>query len=108
MLMNKKFIDVEEACKILREKLDHNFARCVTVESILRAHVPAADVAEVKHGWWKEVIYFDVNAEGSCSECRSRMTLKTHEDSWGVKHIDSLYCQRCGAKMDKKGVMMLD
>lgn len=44
---------------------------------------PAADVAEVKHGWWLQ--------NGMCSECL--VIPKTSHKS---------YCPNCGTKMDGK------
>lgn len=47
--------------------------------------VPAADVAEVRHGWW---IYHDDDGVFTCSECGN------------AESNDSYYCRLCGAKMD--------
>lgn len=53
------------------------------------AHMPAADVAPVRHGWWVRddsgVIY--------CSECGE-------EHDWD--EYRATYCDTCGAKMDGK------
>lgn len=49
------------------------------------AKVPAADVAEVRHGWW---IYHDDDGVFTCSECGN------------AESNDSYYCRLCGAKMD--------
>ena len=46
---------------------------------------PAADVAEVVHGWW---IYHDDDGVFTCSECGN------------AESNDSYYCRLCGAKMD--------
>ena len=50
--------------------------------------IPAADVVEVVHGYWEEVI-----GDIRCSVC------KISQDN-GHKHN---YCPECGAKMDRKG-----
>ena len=47
--------------------------------------MPAADVAEVRHGWW---IYHDDDGVFTCSECGN------------AESNDSYYCRLCGAKMD--------
>lgn len=49
------------------------------------AKVPAADVAEVRYGWW---IYHDDDGVFTCSECGN------------AESNDSYYCRLCGAKMD--------
>ena len=47
--------------------------------------VPAADVAEVKHGRWIKHKYFD-----ECSECYTMVILRYN------------YCPNCGARMGKE------
>lgn len=47
--------------------------------------IPAADVAEVKHGRWIKHKYFD-----KCSECYTMVILRYN------------YCPNCGARMDIK------
>lgn len=47
--------------------------------------IPAADVAEVKHGRWIKYKYFD-----ECSECYTMVILRYN------------YCPNCGARMDIK------
>lgn len=49
------------------------------------AHIPAADVAEVRHGRWIKYKYFD-----ECSECYTMVILRYN------------YCPNCGARMDKE------
>ena len=57
------------------------------------AHLPAADVAEVRHGRW----FFKYPNGWACSRC----------GEWGLM-IDnrgiykSSYCPNCGARMDKE------
>lgn len=48
--------------------------------------LPAADVAEVRHGRWIKYKYFD-----KCSECYTTVILRYN------------YCPNCGARMDKEG-----
>lgn len=54
------------------------------------AHMPAADVAEVRHGRWEEVRDAYGNLEGWLCECGRE-----------VKSKDN-YCPNCGALMDGK------
>lgn len=49
--------------------------------------IPAADVAEVRHGHW----YLD-NGCAFCSECKNSFTPRIRSQA--------LFCPRCGAKMD--------
>ena len=59
-------------------KADGKVGECMEIS----AKAPAADVAEVKHGWWLQ--------NGMCSEC-----LVIPETS----HKN--YCPNCGTKMDR-------
>lgn len=72
-------------------------------EDVRLNSIPAADVAEVRHGRW-----IDLNIENStgqifkCSECshihnpnRSDLDLERVE-------LKPLYCDACGARMDKE------
>ena len=52
--------------------------------------VPAADVAPVRHGWWKT--NSDRPDSLICSVCKCGF------DMW--KHDPHNYCPNCGAKMD--------
>ena len=77
--------------------------------------MPAADVVEVKHGYWtieteehRDSVSGEIDEEFylKCSECGREM--------WDIDHMtvlygpdeeifkDHLYCPRCGAKMDKQ------
>lgn len=53
--------------------------------------LPAADVAEVRHGRWEEIRDPYGNLEGWLCECGRE-----------VKSKDN-YCPNCGAPMDKEG-----
>ena len=60
---------------------------------LLIQNAPAADVEEVKHGYWYE-IDSDVGWElVGCSVCRKEYSLCEGEDKPN-------YCPHCGAKMD--------
>lgn len=49
--------------------------------------IPAADVSEVRHGWWERT---EGNPYPNCSECGCE----------SLSRADRPYCQFCGAKMD--------
>ena len=55
---------------------------------------PAADVVEVKHGYWKE----PKGGGYQCSNCRAFF-----DDYYGFSAKEKcIYCPTCGAKMDLK------
>ena len=54
--------------------------------------LPAADVAEVRHGRWIETGYACGENEYQCSECK--------ETEWRTSASRLKYCPFCGAKMD--------
>ena len=61
--------------------------------------IPAADVAEVRHGRW-EAWMPDKNGETRefiCTGCRFMVEL-----SWKQKECDYEWCPYCGCKMDKE------
>ena len=62
-----------------------------TVISDLKYAIPAADVAEVRHGRWIEQEKYTFGVMYDCSICDNRILDTGH--SWN-------YCPNCGAKMD--------
>ena len=52
----------------------------------------AADVVEVRHGWWIVKGYVCGEMEYQCSECK--------ETEWRTSASRLKYCPFCGAKMD--------
>ena len=60
------------------------------VESVIEyvEGLPAADVAEVRHGRWIP----DITRQLFCSECKQ----------YGVPFRVTKYCPNCGARMDKE------
>ena len=58
-------------------------------------YVPAADVAEVRHGRWIHPVPGD--GENHCSVCHA-------EQPWfyGYGYYEPDYCPNCGARMDKE------
>ena len=73
-------------------------ARYSAVDYVIRQiedeeRFPTADVAEVKHGYWKE--YFSAGAfHYDCSNCDYGFSTKERAEK--VPN----YCENCGAKMD--------
>ena len=51
-------------------------------------YMPAADVAQVRHGKWENITGGMITL-GDCSECKARQPV-----------IGTNYCKNCGAKMD--------
>ena len=66
------------------------------------ASLSAADVAEVRHGHW-----IDLNAENStgplfkCSECSHLHNPNRNDLDLERVELNPLYCDACGARMDK-------
>lgn len=60
--------------------------------------IPAADVAEVRHGRWKksEDNYCSLNLF-KCSVCHEEWCFEIDDD---VKDLNYNYCPNCGARMD--------
>lgn len=88
-----RYIDADVAIAEIRQAQRY----CMISETAITAirAIPAADVAEVKHGYWCEVDS-DVGWElNRCSICG-----KEHSICDGEEKTD--YCPNCGAKMDGK------
>mgnify|MGYP007130340069 CR=1 FL=1 len=65
--------------------------------------IPAADVAEVRHGRW-DCVYDDNTGETdiTCSHCKNTRTVNGCFVSTDGKscYFEDDYCPNCGAKMD--------
>ena len=69
------------------------------VEILSEVHfMPAADVAEVKHGWWIGRPLCG-NSNCRCSICGSWWNVHANLNG----EINQKYCPNCGARMDGKG-----
>ena len=65
---------------------------------------PAADVVEVRHGYW--IPSPDGINPIRCSECNMPAPFATGENEFGdfeICRYPSSYCHECGAKMDGEG-----
>lgn len=104
-----EYISREAAQKRKEERINY-FANILTGrdEVFVRAictdilSIPAADVAEVRHGRWVETIEpmgWDEVTCAECSVCGEDFVL----DDWGMEDMKNLflYCPNCGAKMDE-------
>ena len=86
-MMTEEFISREAAMKAANEWVSEAcMAPVMRISRLLDklAKVPAADVAEVRHGRW---IHHE-DGVFTCSECGN------------AESNDSYYCRLCGAKMD--------
>ena len=87
----KEYIERAAVLKVLEEYYPGADERLHIVKDI--TSIPAADVAEVRHGRW----FFKYPNGWACSRC----------GEWGLM-IDnrgickSSYCPNCGARMDKE------
>lgn len=115
--MAKEYIEREEVIKIL-EQYDlssgstlgyHSGAIECTISAI--EMLPAADVVEVRHGWWvfgKDLAdsFGSINKNKChlyCSECRNQAVNKTVDNDPDFD-VDTPFCPWCGAKMDGEWV----
>lgn len=55
--------------------------------------IPAADVVEVKHGRWINIVHAIVDTTGYCDKCHSQSVWRTRDMAYEI-------CPRCGARMD--------
>ena len=93
--MAKKYIDADKLWNRLISVSENDWVGFDTIDEVLSG-MPAADVAEVRHGRWKEE--FDgIDTIYECSVCGEQfVTLEgTPADNlWN-------YCPNCGAKMEE-------
>ena len=58
--------------------------------------IPAADVAPVRHGYWRPILHKDGKADYECSCCLGIIMDVPDDD----EHDLCAWCSMCGAKMD--------
>ena len=95
--MTKEYIDREVAIEAIRNDLPNivNYRKADAMECL--GTLPAADVAEVRHGTWKDVTFWRVAInpyQHTCELCG-----KSYYDHTRLNYP---YCPYCGAKMDGK------
>lgn len=61
-------------------------------------NTPPADVVEVKHGMWKNVVVYNDTCIATCSNCR-RQIVERECNATAFK-LENEFCRKCGAKMD--------
>lgn len=91
--MEKEYIERELAEKTIDRfegYLDDDMI--FRIKYALRKHIPAADVAPVKHGHWYNSSY--LGDEITCSECSATYNIFETD---GAENFD--YCPNCGAKL---------
>lgn len=85
------YIDREKAQAFLRfeclAKYPASFANGLFAAADQLANTPAADVVEVKHGYWRKM--YDKAPRYVCSACNHLFNNKEYK-----------FCPNCGAKMD--------
>ena len=97
--MSKEYIDREGALSAIKQAFEKGERPSLYIKCI-----PAADVAEVRHGWWIDKGWdgdtnWQIDGRGSCwrvhecSECNAQQKMETTN-----------YCPYCGALMDKEEV----
>ena len=97
--MDKEYVEREGLFAYLEKRLEHH-PHIISFLFPRIADVPAADVVEVRHGHWYDIVQCEDVAFATCSVCGIRGKVRTNRSEWGIWHIDSPYCPNCGAKMD--------
>ena len=88
----KEYIERAAVLKVLEEYYPGVDERLHIVKDI--TSIPAADVAEVRHGRWEKF----VTASGIISRVRCSVCAGTQS----LKFESMPYCPTCGARMDKE------
>lgn len=100
----KEYIEKDTAIKWVRDIPDTMSAStsidmCLGMKSMKSralsalSDVPAADVVEVRHGRWVNIVHAIVDTTGYCDKCHSQSVWRTRDMAYEI-------CPRCGAKMD--------
>ena len=103
-MSDKKYIEVNEFIKNLHEAYHTNtykeylvFNGGIAKAKIIAKEMPAADVEEVRHGYWK-MCYYPGDEHVECSECHTQY----YENDLYLGGNDfPKRCPECGAHMDK-------
>lgn len=85
-----RYIDADVFVRLIKEKYRFNdFLSANSAQKIID-NIPTADVAPVIHGHWMDTFQAENGYYmGVCSHCY-------------LPNIVSLYCGKCGAKMDEE------
>ena len=84
--MIKEYIEREEALSAIKQAFEKGESPSLYIKCI-----PAADVAEVRHGRWL-CVDTDIEQFFLCNRCNKK------------EYWESNYCPNCGAKMDEEWV----
>lgn len=105
LTMSKEYIEREKALEKVIEVKHHDPELSGVVlhryiKEIDLKDIPAADVAEVRHGRWTiaEDDYYGLNIV-KCSVCHEEWCFEERDDVFDLNYH---YCPNCGAKMDKE------
>jgi rubrerythrin len=84
---------------LLQEDFTHTFVDHydVAIFEYIIERAPAADVVEVRHGWWAKKNVGFLKTMFCCSICGG------WEHGYAYEHSGMNYCPACGARMDGKG-----
>ena len=90
----------EERCYNCRNFKDMKCDYCGTADYIYMIEdMPAADVAQVRHGYWRPILHKDGKTDYECSCCLGIIMDVPDDD----EHDLCAWCSMCGAKMDLEG-----
>ena len=82
-----RYIDADEAIRIWEEKDYIRLSKQERQAKKMLDELPSADVVEVRHSTWKEVLA-GMDYEYECTRCKACV------------EQEYPYCPNCGAKMD--------
>ena len=97
--MAKEYIERKRAIVDACNSLELYPSEYAELENALN-RIPAADVAEVRHGRWTiaEDDYYGLNIV-KCSVCHEEWCFEERDDVFDLNYH---YCPNCGAKMGKE------
>ena len=96
--MPKEYIEREALIENLNKFAPEHYNALI---NMLIQKQPAADVAEVKHGEWRDKDWSGIAVKGymACSQCNV-MIPRCEGTQYCLNYL--YFCPKCGAKMDRK------
>ena len=101
----KEYIEREALIKELNKAPAHFGSGDIQYGILLSKDIvekqPIADVAEVKHGEWRDKDWSGIAVKGymACSQCNV-MIPRCEDTQYCLNYL--YFCPKCGAKMDRK------
>ena len=96
-----KYIDADKLIKAMKKtaEITGRFGDAVNAFEACVKLMPAADVVEVKHGYWKPLpaqsVTGTLNVEAECSNCGREVVYQIVNNRYEFEN----FCPHCGVKM---------